>query len=57
MHHEIQIIALVVLALACLVRGTFAFLRFQKRHFMGRMDAEHRAFVILQEAKREVRRG
>ncbi|MCC8444849.1 hypothetical protein [Xanthomonas translucens] len=57
MHHEIQIIALVVLALACLVRGTFAFLRFQKRHFMGRMDAEHRAFVMVQEAKREVRRG
>ncbi len=57
MHHETQIITLAVLALACLFRGTFAFLRFQKRHFMGRMDAEHRAFVMVQEAKREVRRG
>ncbi|KWV17079.1 hypothetical protein NYL07_12610 [Xanthomonas translucens pv. translucens] len=56
MHHEIQIIALVLLALACLVRGTFAFLRFQKRHFMQRMDAEFRATALVQESKRYVDR-
>lgn len=56
MTHEIQMFILAALCVACFVRGVFAYLRFQRRHWMDRVDAEHRAFVMVQEAKREAAR-
>ncbi|KAB7775662.1 MULTISPECIES: hypothetical protein [Xanthomonas] len=59
MSHDIflvQAAILAVLALYFLFRGFRAYLRWSDRRFDQQLEAEFRAFCMVEEAKREVRR-
>ncbi|QSQ40405.1 hypothetical protein ISN35_15390 [Xanthomonas translucens pv. undulosa] len=47
---------LFVLALYLIFRAVFAFLRWQERRFADQLEADFRAFVMVEEAKRQFRR-
>jgi hypothetical protein len=44
------------LALALIIRATFSFHRWSRRRFAEQLDADYRAFVMVEEAKREAAR-
>ncbi|QSQ54078.1 hypothetical protein ISN36_07815 [Xanthomonas translucens pv. undulosa] len=45
-----------VLAIYLIFRGLFALLRWEERRFAQQLEADFRAFVMVEEAKRQFRR-